>query len=162
MSLNDYTKTYLNQTSGEKILLTLWVGALWAIGFLAAPTLFASLDDRQLAGMLAGKMFTAVSYMGLFCGVLLLLFTIKRQVEVKKNFFFWLLLSMLILVIIGEFVLQPQMAQLKQIGLLEGSEGAHSFHRLHQFATTLYTLNCVLGLAAVVFQSEPNLVGLKS
>jgi hypothetical protein len=40
--------------------LTLWVGGFWAIGYLAAPMLFYNLDDRMLAGMLAGKMFTGM------------------------------------------------------------------------------------------------------
>ena len=37
------------------IVITAWVGALWAIGYLAAPALFHALADKQLAGMLAGK-----------------------------------------------------------------------------------------------------------
>ena len=31
------------------LAVTLWVGGLWAIGFIAAPALFASLKDRVLA-----------------------------------------------------------------------------------------------------------------
>ena len=57
---------------GEQLLVTLWVGSLWAIGYLAVPILFSTLDDRMLAGMLAGKMFTAVSFIGLGCGTALL------------------------------------------------------------------------------------------
>jgi len=160
MSLNNLSKMYLNQTVGEKILLTFWVGSLWAIGYLAVPTLFATLDDRQLAGMLAGKMFTAVSYMGLFCGVLLLLSLIKRSNRLKTEIRFWLLLVMLLLIIIGEFILQPQMAELKQMGLLAGSDAAREFSLLHQIATALYTLNSLLGLAMVVFhpaETKPEL-----
>ena len=37
------------------IVITLWVGALWAIGYMAAPTLFHVLDDRALAGKLAAN-----------------------------------------------------------------------------------------------------------
>ena len=37
------------------------MGGLWAIGYLAAPVLFASLGDKMLAGMLAGKMFTWIA-----------------------------------------------------------------------------------------------------
>ena len=35
------------------LAVTLWVGGLWAIGFMAAPALFASLKDRVLAGEVA-------------------------------------------------------------------------------------------------------------
>ena len=34
----------------ERIMLTLWVGSLWAVGLMVAPTLFTQLDDRALAG----------------------------------------------------------------------------------------------------------------
>ena len=49
------------------VAITLWVGGLWAIGYIVAPSLFAHLDDRALAGMLAGKMFTLMAYIGLGC-----------------------------------------------------------------------------------------------
>ena len=38
----------------ERFLLTLWVGGLWIIGYLVTPVLFKTLDNRQLAGELAG------------------------------------------------------------------------------------------------------------
>ena len=45
------------------VAITLWVGALWAIGYIAAPTLFYHLPDRQLAGNLAGQIFWAAFFM---------------------------------------------------------------------------------------------------
>ncbi len=143
----NYFKPPLIQTGGEKILLTIWIGALWTIGFLVTPTLFATLEDRQLAGMLAGKMFTAVSYIGLFCGSVLLLSELRRSGWFKTNKRFWLLIIMLLLVIAGEFLIQPQMAALKQAGLTVGAE----FDRLHGIATALYMLNCLFGLILLVY-----------
>ena len=46
------------------IIITLWVGALWMTGF-SAYVIFQALDDKQLAGNLAGKLFTIVSYIGM-------------------------------------------------------------------------------------------------
>ena len=43
------------------LALTAWVGALWAIGYIAAPLLFAHLADRATAGSLAGSMFSVVN-----------------------------------------------------------------------------------------------------
>ena len=55
-----------------QIAITLWVGGMWAIGYLAAPVLFDALpDDRMLAGILAGKMFAWVAYIGMACGIYL-------------------------------------------------------------------------------------------
>ena len=144
----------LSQSGAEKILLTLWVGALWAIGYIAVPILFGSLEDRQLAGMLAGKMFTAVSYIGLFCGSVLLVSLFKRADPIQQQPSFWLLLLMLVLVVIGEFVIQPQMAQLKLQGLAEGTAAAAQFTKLHGIASILYMLNSLTGLILVIFHKH--------
>lgn len=135
---------------GERLLLTLWIGALWAIGYLAVPILFAMLDDRMLAGQLAGRMFTLVSFLGLFCGGLLLLGTLLRLGKgTLRNGRAWLLLVMLLLVAVGEFGLQPLMAQLKAQGLIEGSAQAVQFARLHGIASVLYLINSLCGLLLV-------------
>lgn len=147
----------LNQSSGEKLLLTLWVGTIWAIGYIAAPTLFGTLEDRQLAGMLAGKMFTTVSYVGLFCGTVLLLSALKHNRELKTNVQFWIVFIMLLLVVAGEFILQPQMAQLKVTGLVEGSEAAAQFKQYHHISTVLYMLNSLLGLLLVMLHGHQSL-----
>ncbi|HLD08511.1 MAG TPA: DUF4149 domain-containing protein, partial [Methylophilaceae bacterium] len=61
------------------IVITLWVGALWAIGYLAAPVLFYALqEDRQMAGILAGKMFTLVAYIGIGSAFYLLIHRLVR------------------------------------------------------------------------------------
>lgn len=145
----------LIQTGGEKILLTIWIGALWTVGFIVVPTLFGSLEDRQIAGLLAGKMFTAVSYIGLFSGLVLLVSEFRRSGTLlsswRANKRFWLLIFMLLLVVIGEFLIQPQMAALKQSGLSVGPE----FDRLHGMATALYMLNCLFGLILIVYEPPP-------
>lgn len=137
--------------AGEGVLLTLWVGGLWAIGYLAVPILFAGLDDRALAGMLAGRMFTAVSFIGIGCGSFLLarlLYT--RRGAQRYDARFWLLTVMLALTLVGEFALQPLMAQLKAQGLAPGTPAAGRFAWLHGFASILYLVNSICGLALLV------------
>lgn len=146
--------------NGERILLSLWVGGLWAIGYLAVPILFASLDDRMLAGMLAGKMFTMLSYIGLGIGAVLL---VPAVVSTARPLSLWrvrLLLLMLVIVVIGEFVLQPMMAELKVGGLVEGSEKWAQFARLHGIASILYLINSISGLALVVLYARAQARGV--
>src|SRR3569833_2431522 len=57
----------------ERLVLTLWAGGLWAVGYLAVPVLFHALDDRVLTNNLAGEMFRIINGVGLACGVLLLI-----------------------------------------------------------------------------------------
>ena len=54
------------------IVITLWVGALWTTGGMAY-VLFDTLDDKQLAGQLAGNFFHYLSYLGMFAAGYLLL-----------------------------------------------------------------------------------------
>ncbi|MCI0508328.1 MAG: DUF4149 domain-containing protein [Gammaproteobacteria bacterium] len=132
---------------GERVLLTLWVGGLWAIGYIAAPSLFAALDDRQLAGALAGQMFHIISYIGLACGALLLISVVIR---LGLQWRAWILLIMIVLVASGEFILQPMMESLKIQGLTEGSDARKQFGMLHGIASFIYLIESLLGLALVV------------
>jgi len=51
----------------QAMAITLWIGGMWAIGFIVAPVLFARLGDRMLAGALAGKLFTLIGWIGIGC-----------------------------------------------------------------------------------------------
>lgn len=135
-------------TVSERILLTLWVGGLWSIGYMAVPTLFNVLNDHTLAGNLAGEMFHAINYIGLVCGVLLLVSTISRAGRIWQ---FWVIAVMLLLVVCSEFVLQPMMHELKLIGLVDGSEQLTTFRRYHGLSQVLYLVNSLMGLALIVF-----------
>ncbi|MEN8170909.1 MAG: DUF4149 domain-containing protein [Pseudomonadota bacterium] len=148
--------------NGERMLLSLWVGALWSIGFLALPTLFSSLDDRALAGMLAGKMLTGVSFIGLGCGTALLTSFWMQSVKPLQQRRVQLLLVMLLLVVIGEFVLQPQMAELKAQGLVEGSGVAARFGVLHGISSILYFANAVIGVVLLVMIGLPHNESLRA
>lgn len=135
----------------ERILLTLWVGSLWAIGYLAVPVLFNMLDDRQLAGELAGRMFAIVNIVGLVCGGLLLIGALYRAGKRwQRAWRVWALLTMLVLVGVGFFVLQPMMQDLKAQGLIQGSVQAAEFGRLHGLSSILYLVTSLLGLGLVI------------
>lgn len=132
----------------ESILLTLWVGGMWITGYMVAPILFTVLDDRQLAGNLAGHMFTSMSYIGLVCAVLLLAGGLFRDgIKQWRNA---VILLMLVIVVVGQFVLQPMMAELKALGITEGTASAAEFGRLHGVASVLFLVNSLAGLALVV------------
>jgi len=131
--------------AGERILLTLWVGGLWAIGFMVAPALFAHLDDRVLAGTLAGVMFNIIAYVGLLCGSVLLLFNQLRAAGRRFNWRALVLLVMLLLVVIGEFFVAPLIAGLRTQGLVDSA----AFARLHGAASVAYLITSLLGLALV-------------
>jgi hypothetical protein len=143
-------------TYSEQVLLTLWVGSLWAIGYIAAPVLFSVQDDRHLAGELAGHMFHIVNIIGLLCGALLLIDAIYTNGgNWMRTWRVWTLAAMLLFVVIGLFVLQPMMQELKLQGLVPGSAQASQFGRLHGVSSLLYLATSLMGLALVIWGVRP-------
>lgn len=131
----------------EKILLTIWIGAMWAIGYIVVPVLFKMLD-KQLAGNIAGQLFTIVSYLGIFASIALIINLVMQYGVNRGHWQLWVLIGMLIIICIGQFVLQPMMAELKVAG--PTGENAARFGRLHGISSGLFLINSVGGLALVI------------
>ncbi|MQY51172.1 DUF4149 domain-containing protein [Rhodocyclus tenuis] len=140
------------------LALTLWVGGLWSIGYLVAPTLFATLADRQLAGAIAGKLFQLIGWIGFGCAAYLILHALMRQgAQALRRWSFWLLVLMVVLALIGQFGVQPVIAQLKAESASRAAlEGAADmvlkdrFATWHGIASVLYLVQSLLGAALVV------------
>lgn len=138
------------------VLITLWVGALWMTG-ITASVLFQNIVDRQLAGMIAGKLFTIVSYIGIGSGLWLLIQRLAADgFSAFKQSLFWIVLVMWILVLIGEFGIQPLLEQLKASALpndVMQSVFASRFKTWHGIASIAYLVECLLGLWLVIKSS---------
>lgn len=134
-------------------LLVLWVGSLLALGAIAAPVLFASLEDKQLAGMLAGKMFVIGAWVGIVAGFYLLLYRLVRDgVAAMKTLFFWGVLLMLLLTLAGHFGVQPILENLKHQALplaVMQSVFADRFAQWHGISRVLWLLQSALGLLLI-------------
>ncbi len=134
-------------------LLVLWVGSLLALGAIAAPVLFASLEDKQLAGMLAGKMFVIGAWVGIVAGFYLLLYRLVRDgVAAMKTLFFWGVLLMLLLTLAGHFGVQPILENLKHQALplaVMQSVFADRFAQWHGISRVLWLIQSALGLSLI-------------
>ena len=135
------------------IVVTLWVGALWMTG-LTAYVLFDTLQDKQLAGSLAGKLFTTVSYIGMASAFYLL---IQRLLDygtgALKQSYFWAVFVMLLLILAGHFGIQPILAQLKIDALANNitqTVFADRFKTWHGVASVAYLVQCLLGFVLVL------------
>ncbi len=131
----------------EHILWALWVGALWTVGFVVAPVLFAELD-RYTAGTIAGILFRYLNFAGLVIGGFLLLR--NRLSAVQSTMPAVLLVLLLLSILINEFGFAPQIAAMREAGFAEGSEAALRFGRLHGAASVLYLINAMFGLTLLV------------
>jgi hypothetical protein len=135
------------------VLLVLWIGGAWATGYIAAPVLFASLGDKQVAGMLAGKLFGVMAWVGIVAAVYLLIYRIARDGGgALKTLFFWSVMVMLALTLAGHFGIQPIMQGLKDQAMPHAvmqSVFADRFARWHGVSSILYLIQSVLGLVLV-------------
>jgi hypothetical protein len=137
--------------------VALWVGGLWAIGYLAAPALFYNLDDRVMAGFVAGKMFAWIAWVGLVCGTWLLVFRLARAGGgALKQGFFWIVLAMLLLTVAQQFGISPIMQELKDLAqprdVME-SLFRDRFQTWHGISSAVYLIQSLLGLALVAKQT---------
>jgi hypothetical protein len=134
----------------ERLLLTLWVGALWAIGYLAVPMAFATLGDISVAGDYAGRLFKTVNMLGLGAGsALLISYIVQLKTKVVRNWRLWILVSMLTLTAVFLFYLQPAVAEAKQ-----QAAQTSQFAYLHNISEWTYHLLSLLGLSLVVSQHK--------
>lgn len=134
----------------ERLLLTLWVGSLWAIGYLAVPMAFATLGDITLAGNYAGKLFSAVNILGLGCGAVLLISSfISHGKQAAKYWRFWVLLLMVVLTLVFSCYLQPEIAEIKQLTSQDDAI-LERFALFHVISKNLYLIVSLLGLALVI------------
>ena len=137
-------------TSLSSIALTLWVGGLISIGYLAVPILFSAQPDKQLAGRLAGEMFHALGYMGMVCGLMVLTHTLWLKEKGKqRSKSLWLVGAMMVLNLTIQFGISPHMAELKQLALPEDvmhSIYADRFKVLHGVSSILYLAESLLGI----------------
>ena len=132
--------------------LVLWVGGMWAIG-IAAAVLFSNLGDKQLAGMLAGKLFTLIAWIGMGSASYLLIYRIARDGGAAlKTLFFWVVMLMLVLVLASHFGVQSILQGLKDQAMPHAvmqSVFADRFQRWHGVSSILYLIQSALGLFLV-------------
>lgn len=136
------------------LAITAWVGGLWATGYLAVPVLFYTQPDRQLAGELAGEMFIRLGYLGMVCGMYLLLHRVSMLGRAAlRQGLFWVVAVMLLLTLVLQFGIQPIMADLKAQALpldVMHSALADRFKMLHGVSSAIYLIESLLGAFLVI------------
>lgn len=132
------------------LLVTLWVGSLWTIGYVVAPTLFTTLADRALAGAIAGKLFRIEAWLTVACAIALIALVKwspdERDTKAGKHLV-WLALGMLGCALVGYFGLQPFMAELREAAVngVMDPETRSRFGLLHGVASAFYLIQSLLG-----------------
>ncbi|MGK5077039.1 DUF4149 domain-containing protein [Janthinobacterium sp. HLX7-2] len=133
------------------LVATLWAGSLWTIGFIVAPTLFATLSDRVLAGNIAGSLFRVEAWLSIACALVLLALLQwgAGAMELKRRRLLGaLVLSMLVCALLSHFGIAPLMAEIK--AQAQGSSGLMDeamrsrFGMLHGVSTLIFAVQSLL------------------
>jgi hypothetical protein len=124
-----------------RVLLVLWAGSLWALALWVAPTLFYAQPDRHLAGVLATRLFSIQTYVGLGVAVLALLLPLRKR--------FMGGYAAVALLAVNEWVLKGMMT----VAHSRGSVAGLSFGAWHGISALLYLGACLV-MIVVVFKEE--------
>lgn len=128
-----------------RLVLAAWAGSLWTVCGLVAPSLFAILPERQLAGELAGHFFRVVTWLGLLLGSGALVLILLRKMQIKSNVILVLVTALSPLA--SELVLRPLMDAARAAGNMA------RFGMLHGVSAVLFGVACVT--AAVLVWRAP-------
>lgn len=134
----------------HNIVLVFWVGGLWVAGYIVAPSLFSQLDDRQLAGTLAGNIFMLMGWVGIVATLILLAI---YSLVIHSRWRVIVTLLMGLLVAVNMFVVTPELAAIRDSvtsALVAGSDKYRHFGYLHGISSGIFLLISLLGLLLVV------------
>jgi hypothetical protein len=129
------------------LLAALWWGSLTGLGFVVVPMLFAHLGSAAAAGAMATKLFTAQTWLGIGCALLLLLVfnkkdepTIASYAQAAMKF----VVAGLLLAVLVEFGVAPRIVSARADGgNLKLWHGLGSVMYLAQWLCALVILWCV-------------------
>jgi hypothetical protein len=120
-----------------RVLFVLWAGSLWALAAWVAPTLFSMQSDRHLAGLLAGRLFSIETALGLAVAAFALLLPGRRKFVAGY--------AAAALLAINQWGLKPLMAAAQARGAAVGL----TFGAWHGISALLYLLACLAALLLV-------------
>jgi uncharacterized membrane protein len=137
--------------------LVIWIGGLIFFAFVLAPTVFAVLPTRQLAGNVVNRSLGIMHWMAITCGVV---FAVTSMINSRivngvvdplaaRNL---LIYAMIILTVVGMFGIASRMLVLRQqMGIIDDVPHDDArrveFNRLHVWSTRIEGSVLVLGLA---------------
>ncbi len=145
----------------EFLGLSIWLGSDVFLSFVVAPGAFSVLSSRDQAGAIVGYSLSRMHWMGIVCGVVILLVRVLRirslAAFVAPAALFVML--MILLTTISQVAVSPKMAGLRvQMGSIEattaGSPLLAEFARLHTISVGLESGVLLAGIAAMFLMAR--------
>jgi len=123
-----------------RVLVSLWAGSLWSLLWVAAA-LFRFISDRHTAGLIAARLFSVETYLGLAVAAMALMLPGRRRF--LPGFVAVALLAF------NEWILKAVMAR----ALTHGGTAGLTFGAWHGISAGLYVLAC-LCVAVMIYKDE--------
>jgi len=142
----------------EFVALSIWLGSGIFLSFVVAPGAFSVLASRNEAGAIVGYSLTRMHWMGVICGVLILLFRVVRARNLASLVSPAVLCValMILLTVVSQLAVSPKMAALRgQVGSIQAIAAddplLSQFFRLHRISVSLESGVLLAGFAALYF-----------
>ena len=137
------------------LIAVFWAGSLWTVGYLVAPTLFATLHDSALAGTIVGSLLKSEAWVAIICAALLfILVGTARTLEPVQKRGLSILIGVIVACALAIYLgVQPAMAALKEAAggmTMRQSPQWTQFAILHGVSQLLYVVESVLAAVLVI------------
>ena len=123
-----------------RVLITLWAGSLWSLLWVAT-VLFRFLSDRHTAGLIAARLFSIETYLGLAAAALAVM--LPGHGRFRAGYLAVALLA------VNEWLLKRAMS----LAQTQGSALGLGFGAWHGVSAGLYVLAC-LCVVVLIYQDE--------
>ena len=145
----------------EVLLLGVWIGSMIFFSFAVAPSAFAVLPTRELAGAMVTSTIGKVEVLGLVIGPLLILIQAaswsgRQSTKLTKSLRVILILVMIAAAALSRFWISPQMVSLRAAmgghidDVAAGDPLRVQFNDLHQYSVALMG-TAIIGGIVVLF-----------
>lgn len=129
------------------LLVTVWAGSLWTICLIAAPSAFAVLPERHLAGLVVARLFHIETWLGAVVAVLLIAVLAAGKsigaFKVTSRWAYGLILLTAAMPLISQLAVVPLMDQAR------AANDMAQFGRLHGVSAVLFLTACLSALGLV-------------
>lgn len=140
---------------GARLLASvLWAGSLWALGYVAAPTVFRMLPSTQ-AGEIVGALLARQAWLAMACAlVLLVLVRFAQDLDARrKRALMIVVVAMLACALVIYLGLQPAMARMREAAGPAGVRASPywtQFAAMHGVSQVLHMVESLLGAVLVL------------
>jgi hypothetical protein len=141
-------------SAARVLVAVLWAGALWVLGYVAAPTVFG-IAHGALAGDIVGAFLRRLAWISFICAALMLvLVQVSPDLERgRRRYLNLLVLAMLACALVMFVGLQPAMAQMREAAGPLGIRASPLWTRfaiMHGVSQLFHLIESVLAAILVV------------